>query len=36
MGKVVPPGGENRTMVTYEQIPEDVQHAVFAAEDADS
>jgi membrane peptidoglycan carboxypeptidase len=35
MGKVVPQGGENRTLVKYEDIPKDVLHAVFAAEDAD-
>jgi membrane peptidoglycan carboxypeptidase len=35
MGKVVPQGGENRTLVKYDEIPEDVLHAVFAAEDAE-
>jgi membrane peptidoglycan carboxypeptidase len=35
MGKVVPQGGENRTLVQYKDIPKDVLHAVFAAEDAD-
>ncbi|MGH3762172.1 transglycosylase domain-containing protein, partial [Actinophytocola sp.] len=35
MGKVVPQGGENRTLVKYEDIPETVLHAVYAAEDAD-
>ncbi len=32
---MVPQGGENRTLVKYEDIPKDVLHAVFAAEDAD-
>jgi membrane peptidoglycan carboxypeptidase len=35
MGKVVPQGGENRTLVQYDDIPDDVLHAVFAAEDAE-
>jgi len=35
MGKVVPQGGENRTLVKYDDIPKDVLHAVYAAEDAD-
>jgi membrane peptidoglycan carboxypeptidase len=35
IGKVVPQGGENRTLVKYPDIPKDVLHAVFAAEDAD-
>ncbi len=35
MGKVVPQGGQNRVMVKYEDIPQDVLHAVFAAEDAE-
>jgi membrane peptidoglycan carboxypeptidase len=35
MGKVVPQGGENRTLVKYDEIPEHVLQAVFAAEDAD-
>ena len=35
MGKVVPQGGENRTLVKFDEIPKDVLHAVFAAEDAD-
>lgn len=33
MSKIVPPGG-NRTMVTYNELPKTVLHAVFAAEDA--
>jgi membrane peptidoglycan carboxypeptidase len=32
--KIVPPGG-NRTMVRYDQLPDTVKHAVFAAEDAE-
>jgi membrane peptidoglycan carboxypeptidase len=35
MAKLVPPGGENRTMVKYAEIPEHVLNAVYAAEDAD-
>ena len=35
MGKVVPQGGENRTLVKYDEIPKDVLNAVFAAEDAE-
>jgi membrane peptidoglycan carboxypeptidase len=35
MTTVVPPGGENRRMVTYEELPEIVKNAVFAAEDAE-
>jgi membrane peptidoglycan carboxypeptidase len=34
MTKITAPG-ENRTMLTYEEIPEHVKHAVLAAEDAD-
>ena len=34
MTKLTSPG-ENRTMLTYEEIPETVKHAVLAAEDAD-
>ncbi len=34
MTKITSPG-ENRTMLTYEEIPETVKHAVLAAEDAD-
>jgi membrane peptidoglycan carboxypeptidase len=34
MTKIVPPGG-NRTMVRYDQLPDTVKHAVFAAEDAE-
>ncbi|MFD9702715.1 transglycosylase domain-containing protein [Lentzea sp. NPDC059081] len=33
MGKITSPG-QNRTMLTYEEIPENVKHAVLAAEDA--
>ncbi|HWM02489.1 MAG TPA: biosynthetic peptidoglycan transglycosylase, partial [Actinophytocola sp.] len=35
LSKVVPPGGENRTIVEYDDIPKDVLNAVFAAEDAE-
>ncbi|MGZ3141624.1 transglycosylase domain-containing protein [Lentzea chajnantorensis] len=33
MGKITSPG-QNRTMLTYEEIPDNVKHAVLAAEDA--
>jgi membrane peptidoglycan carboxypeptidase len=35
MTTVVPQGAENRKMVRYEDIPETVKHAVYAAEDAE-
>jgi membrane peptidoglycan carboxypeptidase len=34
LSKIVPPSG-NRTMVTYDQLPDVVKHAVYAAEDAE-
>ena len=34
LSQILPPGG-NRRMVTYEQIPDTVKHAVYAAEDAE-
>jgi membrane peptidoglycan carboxypeptidase len=33
LSKIVPPGG-SRTMVTYDELPDVVKHAVYAAEDA--
>ncbi|HVK21004.1 MAG TPA: transglycosylase domain-containing protein [Actinokineospora sp.] len=34
MAKLAKPGGGNRVMLTYNQIPKDMLHAVYAAEDA--